>query len=165
MIGLVAFSFALREEQDEPNPCNQRLGDIVAAIAATEPDLMIVSQWEVTRHLDSLGIAVATTVELPTDGSYLDSRMVWNTAKATFSAHDITRVIAVSQPFLQLGAVKSMIRRDGFTVIDYPIPAIGFDTSPLNTQPWTKSAYALLIYAIKVRLSGRHGHRGRQAAP
>lgn len=164
MIGLVAFSFALREEKYEPNPCNRRLGEIVAAIAASEHNVAIVAQWEIARQLEHLDMPADAVVGLREDGSYLDSQAVWNEAKVVFRRHGITQVVAVSQPFLQLKAIRDMMQRDGFTVIDYHIPWIGFDPSPLNTQPWTKSAAALLMYAIKLRLGARHGHRGRQAA-
>lgn len=162
--GIVAFSFALRDEKLEPNPCNQKLGDIVNSIYIQNRNVTnVVAQWEIARHLKNLGFKLPLhIVDLNEDGSYLDSRTVWNKAKEIFKLNGINEIIPVAQPFIQLGHIKRMIKKDGFTIVDWPIEKIGYDNSPLNTQPWTINALALLLYAIKLALGGIGGHNGKQ---
>jgi hypothetical protein len=164
LTGIVAFSFALRNKDLEPNPCNKKLGDIVNSIYKQNDCVTnVVAQWEIARHLQNLDVKFPLDiVNLNKDGVYLDSRMVWNQAKKVFKQNGINKVIPVAQPFIQLGYLKKIIKKDGFTVVDWPIEKIGYDNSPLNTQPWTTSAPALLFYAIKLALGGINGHKGRQ---
>lgn len=163
MQGIVVFSFALREESQEPNPCNVRLAQETERISSTViGDAVIVSQWEVSRKLRTDGYEPSYSVELRTDGTYLDSEGVWNDAKAVFTKMGITEVIPVAQPFLQMRKVRQMIAADGFTVVQMPIGRIGFDK--LSTQPWTRSRMRLLFYAVKQVLTGARGHNGKQTA-
>jgi hypothetical protein len=163
MQGIVVFSFALRQEDQEPNPCNIRLARVVEHISSNANDgVAIVSQWEVSRQLRTDGYELCHSVELRDDGTYLDSEAVWNDAKAVFTKLGITEVIPVAQPFLQLRKVKQMIAADSFTVVDMSIGHIGFDK--LSTQPWTRSRMRLLIYAIKQVLTGARGHNGKQTS-
>lgn len=158
-IGLVAFSFALREH--EPNPCNIRLAKAVMGIVAEKPTVAIVAQWEVARQLERDHYSVALTVEPPSDGSYLDSEGVWEAAKVLFEQAGVTQVIPVAQPFLQMAKVKQMIRRDGYEVVSRRMGWIGFDSK--SKQPWTRSPLRLLAYAIKQKLTGSRGFGGRQS--
>lgn len=163
-IGLVAFSFALRE--NEPNPCNQRLGSAVSRIVSLETvPVAVVAQWEIASALEGTNVEVLHTVDLAGDGSYLDSAAVWDQAKGHFAAKSITKIIPVAQPFIHLPFVKKMIRSDGFEIIKRDVGRIGFDNSELNTQQWTRSRSAFVIQAIKLQLLGKeHGHGGRQSA-
>ena len=158
MIGLVAFSFALRNEDQEPNPCNQKLGNITYRLAQKEHcEVIIVAQWEIAKQRKKLGMNPKMIVKPNENGEYLDSQDVWDCAKNVFRSLGITRVIPVAQSFLHLHFIKQMIKKDGFTVENRPIEKIGFDPSTNNTQPWTKSAFALLLYAIKIKLGFKHG--------
>lgn len=145
-VGIVAFSFALREE--EPNPCNIRLAKEVKKAVSRYPDALIVCQWEV-------GIAVAEGGYLPVriigpfSGVYLDSETVWQGAMMDLWREGITDVIPIAQPFLHLTKVKRMIRKSGFNIVPWKVPWIGFDNDPRNTQEWTKGPLRLLIYALK----------------
>lgn len=171
MIGLVAFSFGLREAALEPNPCNIRLAEEVARIVRSrDGKVVVVAQWEIARHLETLGVNVERVVELCEDGSYLDSRAVWYEACNLFDAYGIDEVVAVAQPILHLGVVRKLMRNHGFRVIKVKIGKIGFDNAldehgkPLNTQPWTRSARAFLWYGFRVVvMRSLHGHDGRQS--
>lgn len=160
--GLVVFSFALRDE--EPNPCNVRLADAVRRILRIEANTIVIAQWEVALRLREYGVTVDHVVNPGDDGAYLGSQEVWNEAREFLLSNGIHKVILVAQPFLQLSLIRRTVRRDGFTIIPRRIPKIGFDASPLNTQPWTRSRRALLWYATKLILGGNHGHAGRQSA-
>jgi hypothetical protein len=157
MKGLVAFSFALRAIEDEPNPCNRRLAQSVMGIVATEKDdILVVSQWEVSRQLRANGHEPECSVELRPDGSYLDSDIVWDTARKVFERHGISEVIPIAQPILQMTKVKRLIKSDGFVVIERPIGAIGFDAQ--STQWWTRGLLRLLLYAVLQQFTGRRGN-------
>jgi hypothetical protein len=162
MKGLVAFSFALRAIEDEPNPCNSRLAYSVMGIVATEKDdVLVVSQWEISRQLRANGHEPECSVDLQPDGSYLDSDIVWGTAKKVFEEHGINEVIPIAQPILQMRKVKRLIRSDGFVVVERPVGAVGFDAQ--STQWWTRGPLRLLLYAILQQFTGLHGHSGRKA--
>lgn len=151
MIGLVVFSFGLRSPDDEPNPCNKRLGLSVQTILANEEaEVIIVSQWEVAKQLDKLGIESRQVVNLKMDGSYLATRDVWAEASAVFKELDITKVVVVANPFFQLAYAKRMVRGDGFTVIKKHVGHSGFDNSLQNTQPWTRNRVAFIAQIIKI---------------
>ncbi len=164
MIGLVAFSFGLRTSDTEPNPCNQRLGLAVQSILTAEPtEVIIVSQWEVAKQLEAIGIKTNHVVNLRDDGEYLDTRDVWNEAKVLFDKLGIREVVPVANPYLQLFYAKKMVKDDGFQVLSKPIGRIGFDNSPQNTQAWTRNRLAFTKQVIKiVFFGGNHGHYSRQ---
>ncbi|MBW4061735.1 hypothetical protein HJC99_04160 [Candidatus Saccharibacteria bacterium] len=163
MKGLVIFAFALRGEASEPNPCNVRLGKAAERIIASEEDtLTIVSQWEVSRQLRADGFNPSRSVELQTDGIYLDSEIVWAEARLLFDELGITEVIPVAQPFLQMLKAQHLIAADGFTVTRRRIGWVGFDRR--STQWWTRGPIRLTIYAIGQVLLGIRGHNGKQAA-
>lgn len=147
-LGLVAFSFARRSDQQEPNPCNQRLAENVLQIIEKETrPVTVTAQWEVAKALENLGYTVTQVVNLPEDGSYLGSEEVWQAAKARFVDLNVTEVIPVAQPFLQLTKVKRLILKDGYMLTNYPIRKIGFDPAKENTQWWTKGPLRLFLYA------------------
>lgn len=81
-IAIVDFSYALREE--EPNPCNVRLAEIVerAYYELLSEGIMVyvIAQWEVALQLEKYGIPVDHIVQPRTD-SYLDSQAVWEEAR------------------------------------------------------------------------------------
>ncbi|HSH56171.1 MAG TPA: hypothetical protein VK983_05115 [Candidatus Limnocylindrales bacterium] len=162
-IAIIGFSFALRPEPLEPNPSNIELARAMIMckhrLRPGTPAVML-AQWEIARALHWYNreeFRPALSVGPPTDGSYLDSRGVWEAAKTYCETHGIKVVVPVAQPFLHLPSVKQMIKKDGYTVLDIPIGKIPFDNSQFNTQPWTKSRFALLKYAIKIKLGRSHG--------
>jgi hypothetical protein len=163
MYGIVAFSFALRTVEEEPNPCNIRIAEEVERLSTEELDRIgasipvVVAQWEVARKLKQDGYKVDHVVERNPDGTYLDSEGVWEQAKQVFEERGIRVVIPVAQPFLQMTKIKRMIKDDGFVVADRKIKWIGFDNDPRNTQPWTKGPISLLVYAVRQVLSGSRG--------
>ncbi|MFA5197410.1 MAG: hypothetical protein WC437_03205 [Patescibacteria group bacterium] len=148
MLGMVVCSFALREDSQEPNPCNIRLAEAVERILekATE-EIHIVSQWEVAKKLKSDGVNPTLVVEPFLDGSYLDTKDVWAEAKVMFALLDITEVIIVANPFIHGFYVERMIKKDGFKVFhkyDTEIGPIGFD--PESLQWWTRGPSRCLFY-------------------
>jgi hypothetical protein len=168
-VGIVAFAFGLRTEAQEPNPSNIALAKAVddAAYYVENQGGMsvIVTQWEITKGLELLDMEVDLSVGLHTDGTYLNSNDVWEAAKAEFISEGVEEVIVIAQPFLHLPKLKAMVRNDGFEVAPYfkvgPIP---FDNSPLNTQPWTRTRPALMLYSVKSLLGMKRGHDGMQNA-
>ena len=155
--GLVAFSFALRAIEDEPNPCNRRLAQSVMKIVATEnEEIVVVTQWEISRQLRTRGHDPVCSVEIRSDGHYLDSDTVWRTARTVFDDRGIREVIPVAQPILQMAKVRRLIKSDGFVVVKRPVGAIGFDRQ--STQWWTRGPLRLLLYAVLQQFTGRRGH-------
>jgi hypothetical protein len=148
MKGLVVFSFALRAAVEEPNPCNVRLASVVRRIVEREVDqVVVVAQWEVALQLRQYGIPVARVVTPRSDGAYLDSKQVWEQARAEFWDREIDVVIPVAQPFLHLHRVRQLMEADGFSVGRRRIGWIGFDRR--STQPWTRGPVRLLLYAMR----------------
>lgn len=155
-VGIVAFSFALRDE--EPNPCNIRLAEEVrrAAKRFLDPDPVIVCQWEVGIALVEDGFPPVTIVG-PLEEGYLDSEKVWEGAKKEFEQQGVRKVVPIAQPFLQMTKVKMMINRDGYEVIPWKVRWIGFDNDPRNTQWWTKGPLQLCLYAVRQAIFGSRG--------
>lgn len=154
---MVAFSFGLRAEEQEPNPCNRRLAAAVQRLLdeATEPVLAVVSQWEVALALPP---GVAHTVVGPQAGRrYLDTERVWQAAVPTLHRADADRVIAVAQPLLHRVKAHRLIRQSGFTPVRARVGRIGFDASRDNTQWWTRGPVRLVVYAVLQTLTGRGG--------
>jgi hypothetical protein len=163
--GLVVFSFALRADALEPNPCNVRLAKAVERIVAEEDDdVVIVAQWEVARQLRRDNLHPAHAVELRLNGDYLGSEQVWEEAKTLFKELGISEIIPVGNPFLHMYKLQRMLAADGYTVIKRPIGWIGFDPSPENTQWWCKGPVRLVIYAVLQKLFAQHGYGGKQQA-
>jgi len=166
-VGIVCFSFGLRAEPEEPNPSNWALAEAATNAYASyqgKGPIAMVSQWEVNKALVRMRapFAVDRSVELNVDGSYLDSKGVWEEAKAVFEQKSVTEVVIIAQPFLHLTSLKQMVKSDGYGVLNFKIPPILFDDSAKNTQPWTRSKLRLLIYAVRLKLGLSHGHDGRQ---
>jgi hypothetical protein len=150
--GLVVFSFALRGENREPNPCNVRLAAAVEHIIRHENDrVLVVAQWEVARALPGW-ICVTQVVEPYTDGSYLDSEGVWTKAAEAFEAAGVEVVIPVAQPFLHLTKIKQLVRQSGFKLDKRHIGWIGFDKQSL--QWWTRGPVRTLVYALLQSVTG-----------
>jgi hypothetical protein len=159
-VGIIGFAFGLRAE--EPNPSNIALAKKVHQVVVDAEKFgsvpIVVTQWEITKALDELfGYEVDLSVELRADGTYLDSKGVWEDAKAEFVREGVTQVIVVAQPFLHLPSLKKMVKDDGYEVFVYKIGEIPFDNSDLNTQPWSRSKTALAVYAAKSLLGMKHG--------
>jgi hypothetical protein len=162
--GVVAFAFAKREDDLEPNPCNERIAEnVIRIVSECEMPVYVVAQWEVAQALRSRGLEPDETVDNRSSGGYLDSEGVWAAARSSFRALGLTDVIAVAQPFLHLGKVRRIIRADGYRLPEVSISSIGFDNSGLNLQWWTRGPVRLFIYAARQLLFGiRGGRRARQ---
>lgn len=155
-LGVVAFSFAYRGPDGEPNPCNVRLAKAVErTLDAVTADVVLVAQWEVSRVLRRTSISVDHTVEQPADGSYLSSEQVWAEARDLFRAKGVQTVVPVAAPFLQMFKVKNLIRAAGFRVETHRIGHVGFDRSRLNLQWWTRGPVRLVLYAL-LQAATRH---------
>lgn len=168
-IGVLGFAFGLRSEVLEPNPSNVALAskvhDAVGYANFNDSLPIVVTQWEITKALKKeYGFEVDHSVELRIDGTYLDSKGVWEEAKNEFALEGVSQVIIIAQPFLHLTSLKKMIMDDGYDVYEYDTGAIPFDNSDLNTQPWTRTKLALAIYAVRSILGMKHGHDGMQSA-
>jgi hypothetical protein len=166
-VGIVGFAFGLRE--DEPNPSNialaEKVEEAVVYVNFQDSVPIVVTQWEITKAIEApFNYVVDHSVELRQDGTYLDSKGVWEEAKAEFVSEGITQVILIAQPFLHLPSLKKMVKEDGYEVLEFKVGAIPFDNSDLNTQPWTRSKTALAVYAVKSILGMKHGHDGMQSA-
>ncbi len=155
-LGVVTFSFGLRRADQEPNPCNVRLARITERVLdeVTGP-VVLVSQWEVARALRE--DAVAHVVQRTADGAYLDTAQVWAQAAPVLSQAGVRRVIAVAQPLLHRSKAHRLIRRDGFEPVRHRLAWVGFDSSPRNTQWWTRGPLRLLVYALLQSITGRAG--------
>jgi hypothetical protein len=148
-IAIVAFSFGARDEQDEPNPCNQRLAQAAERIIRSESgDLLLISQWEVAEQLESDGICLDHVIRSSAASEYLDSDEVWAQALIILNKYGVNSVIPVVQPFLQMYKVKQLIRESGITIERRRIGWIGFDSSSANKQWWTKGPVRLFTYAF-----------------
>ena len=165
MSGIVVFSFALRSEEEEPNPCNKRLALAAERVIASQGSgATVVAQWEVARKLEPDGYALNHVVNLPADGSYLDSEGVWAEAREVFRQNGVKIVYPIAQPFLQMTKVRKMIEKDGFTVMKSKIgiAEIGFDKE--STQWWTRGSVRLFTYGVLQLRYGLWGNKGRQVA-
>jgi hypothetical protein len=148
--GIVALSFAKRVV--EPNPVNKLLAAEVDRIddelqQGGEPTI-IVSQWEIALAYDANYVVGPEYATVKGNGKeYLDSKDVLKRAFEAFETHGVTDVIVVANPFLHLGAVRSMVRKAGFTVMKVKISWVGFDNSSLNLQWWCKGWPQSILYA------------------
>lgn len=155
-LGVVAFSFGLRPPEQEPNPCNVRLARAVQRVLdETSAPVVLVSQWEVALGLPPS--AATHVVAPPVDGGYLSTERVWAEAAPLLRQAGVRRVVAVAQPLLHRGKVHRLLRRDGFDPVRLRLGWIGFDSSPDNTQWWTRGPLRLLLYALLQALTGRAG--------
>ena len=146
---VVAFSFGSRDELHEPNPCNVRLARAAERIINDElGDLLLISQWEIAEQLESDGLHVDHIIRYPSEGGYLDSDEVWAQALPMLDKYGVSSVIPVVHPFLQMYKVRQLIRESGISVERRRIGWIGFDSSPANTQWWTKGPVRLSAYAV-----------------
>ncbi|TAM70748.1 MAG: hypothetical protein EPN48_05245 [Microbacteriaceae bacterium] len=156
--GIVAFSFALRRENQEPNPCNERLAaNVERAVEQVPGTPAVIAQWEVARALKPLRGTVDKVVGPDADDEYLGSEQVWEDAKQVLKERGINRVVLIAQPFLHLSKVARLARNDGYDIIRFQVRGIGFDNTKENTQWWTRGPVRLAAYALPQMLAGIHG--------
>lgn len=154
-VGIVAFSFALREAPLEPNPANAALAsETVAAVERQPCRTFVVAQWEVARALERSGHPADHVVRPSGDGRYLDSTAVWREAAAILTEQGISAALPVAKPGLHLLRVRSLVRTSGFRLVRTPIGKVPYDRSPLNHQWWTKGPLRLLAYSVRQALKG-----------
>jgi hypothetical protein len=153
---VVAFSFGMRGQSHEPNPCNVRLARAAERIIRDEPaSTLLISQWEIARQLSLDEVHVDQVVRPSSDREYLDTSEVWNQALETMRREKVETAIPVAQPFLHRHKIRKMIRDSGIAVERRRIGWIGFDSSEANLQWWTKGPVRLLAYSI-MQVFGRH---------
>lgn len=159
-VGLISLSFALREGR-EPNPCNVRLAKatehVALALNAEGIQYLCSVQWEIALSLHVPTIYVVR--EHRVKGQYLDSEeVVAQSLEAFHHAGGVDAVLPIAQPFLQLHKVQSQLLNSGQKLFwrwysYYLIGWVGFD--PLSDQPWTRSAGALIKYALDQMRKGK----------
>lgn len=154
-MGIVAFSFALRDAPLEPNPANVALASETVAAGERQPcRTFVVAQWEVARALERSGHPADHVVRPNGDGRYLDSTAVWREAAAILAKQGISAALPVAKPGLHLLRVRSLIRDSGFRLLRTPIGKVPYDRSPLNHQWWTKGPLRLFAYSVGQALKG-----------
>ncbi len=165
-IGIIALSYAKRAE--EPNPVNHRLAYIVNTLREKLSDIglstVTVSQHEIALALyrdPDLIVTQDDATNLDRNGDlYLSSQDVINKAVELFREKNINSVVVVANPFIHLDLVKSLLNKEaGLRVLDYKIEPVGFDSSPLNLQWWSKGPVQFTAYlAIQAfgKLTGRN---------
>jgi hypothetical protein len=147
-LGIVAFSFGLRPPEQEPNPSNVALARVVQQVARQSARTsLVVAQWEVALQLAADGVAVDAAIS-GHDTRYLDTGEVWRQARAVLEAGGVREVVPVAQPYLHLGFVRRMVRRDGFVIVEPPPATIPFDRDDANQQWWTKGRARLFVYGV-----------------
>lgn len=161
-IGIIAFSFALRNDA-EPNPCNVRLAKAVERIETKlEKEghkVIVIAQWEIARQLARDHEKADRVVHQLPDGKYLGSKEVLDAAVPVLKDRAIRTVVPVAQPFLHLFLVKRSIKAKGYEIRNEEIGHIGFDKK--SDQWWTRSWWQLVIYS-GLTILGYHGFNGQQ---
>jgi hypothetical protein len=146
MIGIVAFSFALREGY-EPSKCNHELArNVTRLYKKYGGKSVIVAQWEIALALKALNVPVTHVVHRK-PGVYLDSNQVMFEASEVLLKQCTTRVIPVANPFIHLIKCKMLVRGYGFKLCNEHITWIGFDRE--SDQPWTRGPLRLVLYMIR----------------
>lgn len=147
LTAIVAFSFGMRPAELEPNPCNVKLAECVKDVSKNCDSVLIVSQWEIAKQLSREGVQVDKVVYSPPE-QYLDTKEVWRQALEFLSYRDSLVVIPVAQPFIHLRMVIRLMRKSGVNVRLIPVRWIGFDSSNINTQWWTRGPVRLVAYSL-----------------
>ena len=160
LVGLISLSFALREGH-EPNPCNVRLAEaterVALALNSEGIEYLCSSQWEVALALHVSTIHVVR--EHRVKGQYIDSEEVCAQSIEAFNvAGGVDAILPIAQPFLQLHKAQQQLENSGQKLF-WPVKSygligwIGFDKN--SDQPWTRSAPALLKYALEQMRKGK----------
>ena len=153
MKGIIVYSFAWRKVGH--SRCNVRLAEAAKRIAQAQHEpVLIIAQRSTAKVLQELGIP-CEIVQKRT--GYEGSEEVTLQAADLFRRHNITAVIPVAQPFLQLTKCIQLVRRQGFTTPSLRtllpmIGWIGFDQ--LSVQPATRGVYHLVFYTARQVLFG-----------
>lgn len=164
-IGIIAFSFALTQDEVDkklPNQCNKTLARITRVLAQnimeTRNVPVVVLQWEIGLDHDMfarIGVLPDLVVEKHQKfGKYLDSEEIIAQATHLFKEHGVTKVISVAQ-WLQNFKCRALLKKAGFEVLPVKIGKIGFCKESL--QWWTRGPIRLVLYTIKQILFGHHG--------
>lgn len=159
MKGMIVFSFAFRKEGH--SSCNVRLAQaakrIVEKIAAEEDEfVVVVAQRTTAAILKELGVPVAHVIKkMP---GYEGSEEVLRQAEEIFRMNpEITEVIPVAQPFLQLTKCVQLVKNAGYVCwsflrLVWEIGWIGFDWH--SVQPWTRDLFRLVFYTFRQMFLG-----------
>ena len=160
-IGIIPLSFALREGRGAQSLCNVRLAEaterVALALNSEGIQYLCSSQWEVALalHVPTIHVVCEHRVK----GQYLDSEEVCAQSIEAFnSAGGVDAVLPIAQPFLQLHKVQQQLLNAGQKLFwrwkSYELIGwIGFDKD--SDQPWTRSAPALLKYALDQMRKGK----------
>lgn len=157
MIGIVVFSFGIRENELQ-NPCisnvdlaleTRRVLDVLKRNPNIKERPLLAVQWEVANVLKKFGIRPDFEIwEHRVKGEYLDSKEVMSQSANYFRQVGVTGVIPVAMPLLHRRRCIQFIREEQFKyLLSKMRTQIRFDNESL--QPWTRSKGALFTYALK----------------
>ncbi|MFH1657053.1 MAG: hypothetical protein ABH919_01160 [bacterium] len=163
-IGIIAFSFALTQDEMErrfPNQCNKKLGMKTRHYyrkLENEGHLpVLIVQWEIALdyRFAAMNINPDMIVRKHREcGKYLDSDEIIAQAVPFLKQQEVTKVISVAQ-WLQNFKCRQILKKAGFEILPVKIGPIGFCKDSL--QWWTRGPIRLVIYTIKQIFFGHHG--------
>lgn len=166
-IGIIAFSFALTQDEVEkrfPNQCNKKLAMEARRFylkLKNEGKLpVLIVQWEIALDQRFSGMDIIPDLvitEHRQKGEYLDSEEIINQSTAFLKQQGVTKVIPLAQ-WLQNFKCRGLLRKADFRVLRVKIGKIGFCKDKHSLQWWTSGPFWLVLYTIKQIL---FGHRGR----
>lgn len=181
MVGVLAASFSLRNE--EPNPCNRRLAAetfrICDELLKQGYVPVVVAQWEVDLALRELRTAhdfgypskkevlrknivvYAGSIGQYDDGRYLGTKELLEEAMPLFKEHGVTRFVGVANPFIHQPYLYWLARGTGLKLMWRRVHRIGFDKQ--STQWWCRSWWQFAFQTVRLALGLSHGYDGRQA--
>ncbi|MFA6459398.1 MAG: hypothetical protein WCV79_03320 [Candidatus Paceibacterota bacterium] len=119
---------------------------------------VMVAQKQVTRGLEQIKVHYAASIEEREHDKCLpfDSEEVMRQATMIFREGRVDEIVPIANPFLHLSKCKRLVRESGFPLRAHRIGHIGFD--PESELWWTRSASALIIYAIRQKFLGYRGN-------
>lgn len=163
---IVAFSMGYRETKGQKKPGTTNVGlswvvDVLFKRLREEKpnnDLQIypILQWEIA---DCVRCKPALAIHKHRiDGKYLDSDEVAEQAIEFMNKEGIDEVWIVAYRFLHLHKCIGLLKRRGKKVlIPEELKKIPVRLDPLSAQPWTRTNWKLLKYAIQQKFFGQKG--------
>ncbi len=176
IVGILAASFSLREE--EPNPCNVKLADeavrIYRELIKEGHQPVLAAQWEIGKALRKKGYIRETADGLVMeinhypyqeigqydDGRYLGTKELLDEAMLLFNDMGVTQFVAVANPYIHQPYTYWLAYRKGLKLAWRDVRWIGFDKQ--STQWWCRSWWQFTYQTIRLTLGMPHGHNGRQ---
>lgn len=176
IVGVLAASFSLEEQ--EPNPCNMRLGDeairVCKQLIEQGHTPILAVQWEIGLALQQKGTIeegewrefiqsggwAYEEIGQDEDGSYLGTKEVFERALPFFKKLGATRFVGVANPFIHQPYLYWLARGHGMKLMWRHVRWIGFDKQ--STQWWCRSWWQFAYQTVRLALGNEHGHNGRQ---